>query len=1113
MRQRNFSRRIQHGQTLVIALLVLFVLLILGAAFASILSRTIRGSSVAKGRGINSDLAESGIRFAHAQLVNSTLGADWRGIPTTLVQVSPDVTRDPDAYYLRPPARSPRRGALNFPGSTRADQGGPDGLGPFFRIAYRGGRALVRVRYAPGDPSIFSSTGIGYLKDPGLARNFLVIESVGRQGEIDPNDPTLNNARSSVQFQNYPNQAQFDTEEGKMQSYDAKEISSRKLIAMAQIGLIDYARMDFNKYKSTRPIEIGLSPDIVKYREGAGVEGTPVTVPTQMGDVMATYDLTPTGAGAFAGLYPSGGSMRVNGDLRFYGSVNTYLNQTFNDAILCSGTFQQMPGSSLTITKTQWNRSTNTWVVSPPTNMVLDSLNPAFSTFGGVLRDGFPGADGNNDVRGNGIIVSPSIESNSENTDSANTNRYITSTKDSGHLDAGGNTGIFGHGPGIFVNNASDFQIPDDETGRRRSGANASLVQDWLGSFGDSSADPAFRTGWHGPFYIPVGAFLLLTKDGFVIQRNANPAQLPTERTWKRADGSDSGLTTIRYRVGYGTDNQIHVINTLTNGLSASINNALTTADYDKGPVFNGVLYFEGNVRLRGVIPTDVQMTIVSNKTIYIEGSVLKGTEANDVTSAYPGVLSNNRLTRASKSSAMFMAKDYVTLNPTMFFGPQTEQNAQVSQGGTGVGGYSPDTLNGANGSTTLQFDTALSPYDPTNLANILPYESRVSENLTYKEFDPAAPNNPNGTNVFLNTGLLLTEALEYTNPGPTNAFYGLKVNRSAQILGGNEDYQFEVLNSPTNSAKLIWASINNPLPAPNFGNIYGLGTEAFQQSPKFETVKFPLVVPTASTINIPNNRYTNTFNTNSYEMQMQGTNSLELFLTQFGTQASGNYQLARAAAVPMDIRIEASIFAEEGSFFVIPGDWFNMNPNDRRDTFEARVATLVGLGQTQLQARDAASQERLDNFGTTAGAPFYGEPIDVKINIVGSIAENMPPAISAQSEWMKKWGWMPTKQAGAYNSTTGAPTYIPVSHVSNWTKANPGIRPFTSNLTLSYDTALATGRVGGTFGFDTPFDASNPGNANGMIRTTQLNGVTYQLAPMPRLPVSPTLAFFGESK
>ena len=1112
MRQRNFSRRFQHGQTLVIALLVLFVLLILGAAFASILSRNIRGAANAKSRGVNSDFAESGIRFAHAQLVNSTLGADWRGIPTTLPQVAPDVTRDPDAFYLRPPARNGGV-ALVFPSSTRADEGGPDGLGPFFRIAYRGGRALVRVRYGPGDPSIFTSTGVGYLRDPGLARNFLVIESVGRQGDVDPNDPTLNSARSSVQFQNYASQAVFNTEHAKMKSYDAKEISSRKLIAMAQIGLIDYARVDFNKYKSTRPIEIGLSPDIVKYREAAGVEGTPVTVPTQLGDILPTYNFTPTGAGALAGSFPSGGSWRVNGDVRFYGSVTANLNQTFNDAILASGSFQQMPGSSLTITKSQWNRGTLSWNVSAPTNMVLDSLNPAFSTFGGVFRDGVSGADGNNDVRGVGIIVSPSMLSSADNTESANTNRYLTATKDSGHLGAGGNTGLYGHGEGTFINNSSDFQVPDDETGRRKSGANASLVQDWLGSFGDSGGDTTFRTGWHGPFYIPVGAYLLLTKDGFVIQRNANPNQLPTERTWKRADGTDSGLSTIRYRLGYGTDNQIRVINTLTNGLSASINNALTATDFDKGPVFNGVLYFEGNVRLRGVIPTDVQMTVVSNKTIYIEGSVLKGVEANDVTAAYPGVISNNRLNRPSKSSIMFMAKDYVTLNPTMFFGPQTEQNAQVTQGGAGVGGYSPDTLNGANGSTTLNIDFPLSPYDPADLANTMAIGGRVPENLTYKEFNPAAPNNPNGTNVFVNTGLLMTEALEYTNPGPTNAFYGMKVNRGGQILGGNEDYEFEVLNSLTNSAKLIWASINNPAPAPFFDKIYGLGTEAFQQSPKFETVKFPLIVPTASTLSIPNNRFTSTFNTNNYEMMMQGSNGLELFLTQFGTQASGNYQLARAAAVPMDIRIEASIFAEEGSFFVIPGDWFNMNVNDRRDTFETRVATLVTGGETLLQAHDHASKDRLEFFGTTPGSPFYGEPIDVKINIVGSIAENMPPAISAQSEWMKKWGWMPIKQPGAYNGATGATSYIPVNHVSAWTKANPAIRPFTSNLTMSYDTALATGRVGGAFGFDPPADASNPLNSNAMIRTTQLNGVTYQLPPMPRLPVSPTLAFFGESK
>ncbi|HLO99835.1 MAG TPA: hypothetical protein VK171_14670, partial [Fimbriimonas sp.] len=164
MNSNLHSNRRQKGQTIIVALMVLFVLLILGTAFVGILNRTLKGASNAKNRGINNDFAEAGIRYAHGQLVNSDLGADWWGLPSSIPEVAPNVTRDPDAFMMRPPATA-GGAALLFPGTTRADQGGPDGLGPFFRIDYRGGRALVRVRYAPGDPSIFQSTGVGYLKD------------------------------------------------------------------------------------------------------------------------------------------------------------------------------------------------------------------------------------------------------------------------------------------------------------------------------------------------------------------------------------------------------------------------------------------------------------------------------------------------------------------------------------------------------------------------------------------------------------------------------------------------------------------------------------------------------------------------------------------------------------------------------------------------------------------------------------------------------------------------------------------------------------------------------------------------------------------------------------
>ena len=138
--QRN--RRSQQGQTLIIALLILGVLLILGAVFAGILSRTIKGTQLSKTRGQSNDFAESGVRYAHSQLVNSELGADWRGQPEVIVETAVNFTRDPDIYYLRP--ASP---VFLTPGTNRADKGGPDGLGPYFRVLYRGGRALIRVKY------------------------------------------------------------------------------------------------------------------------------------------------------------------------------------------------------------------------------------------------------------------------------------------------------------------------------------------------------------------------------------------------------------------------------------------------------------------------------------------------------------------------------------------------------------------------------------------------------------------------------------------------------------------------------------------------------------------------------------------------------------------------------------------------------------------------------------------------------------------------------------------------------------------------------------------------------------------------------------------------------
>ena len=225
--QRN--RRSQQGQTLIIALLILGVLLILGAVFAGLLSRTIKGTQLSKTRGQSNDFAESGVRYAHSQLVNSELGADWRGQPEVIVETAVNFTRDPDIYFLRPAST-----AFLTPGTNRADKGGPDGLGPYFRVLYRGGRSLIRVRYAAGDESNFSAQAEGYLKTPGMAHNFLVIESVGRQGDVNPNDPSLAGNRGAVQYIGFASQAAMVTEIARMREYDSKEITGRKASSTTQ---------------------------------------------------------------------------------------------------------------------------------------------------------------------------------------------------------------------------------------------------------------------------------------------------------------------------------------------------------------------------------------------------------------------------------------------------------------------------------------------------------------------------------------------------------------------------------------------------------------------------------------------------------------------------------------------------------------------------------------------------------------------------------------------------------------------------------------------------------------------------------------------------------------
>jgi hypothetical protein len=274
---------------------------------------------------------------------------------------------------------------------------------------------------------------------------------------------------------------------------------------------------------------------------------------------------------------------------------------------------------------------------------------------------------------------------------------------------------------------------------------------------------------------------------------------------------------------------------------------------------------------------------------------------------------------------------------------------------------------------------------------------------------------------------------------------------------------------------------------------VYGLGGQDWQRYSKFETTTFPLIQPGDPSVTSAPLGFHGYDDHGTYRLLAGEPNTFQLNATSVSSAGVNDYLVARAGLMPHDVRIEAAIYAEEGSFFVIPGPWFNPNPNDRRDQYES-------------QGSDAANQNnRLENYGNGPEAPFYGEPIDVRIQIYGSVAENMPPPMAEQAEWQAKWGWIPAEQ-GASGKV------IPLLHIPPGYRSpdpsnaatldyNPNGRyPAVPNLTITYDPMLATGHGAGfVFGSGYP-----------VMRTDDYGRA---LPPIPRLPVSPTVEYEGKVK
>lgn len=1057
------SRR--SGQTLIVAILILGILLILGFAFAQIISRSISEAGRQNLRTVASDLARSGINSQHSQLVNSELGADYRPELSPVTFDAAGFSRDPDALYLRPGTGA----TIDLGnGETFVDLGGPDFKGAYSRTDTDKGRRLVRVRYAPGDFNSMTSPAPSGMRQPGKARNYILIESVGRPGRLFVNGrlDVSKQLPRAIQIANFVTMAEIINGVSTGRAVDAQHnVDQRKMKAYASIGIIDSLRFITNKNKVSRPAEIGVP----RSRGAAGDPFAQSDLGVQFNDapggaipvsVLTTWGYGPAAAQAGRPNWmnvPGGASLYSNASVKWYGDGFIALNRFLGENWKINGTL--MPAdpsaggptsSNLTIRPYDFNRATNQWQPQPYVVVSGDDLNSNrsnFSTQNGLLQDGArEDVDVSGNPRGVGRKEPPSILAKDPQ---SNTNRYQNMASISGPLVGNRNIGRDGYGRNVYIDSPERGNL-DSEDERRQAAGVRNLPNDWL------NPNNAGSLGWQGPFYVPVAAYLHLLPDGFEIIRDSRSRN----RFWRRPTGGSTGESVCRYRVRYvdsGTGRyEMYIINSVeTPALISAPLNSVTDADFvANGRPFGGVIYFEGDARVRGVIPTDIQLSVVSMGSIYIDGSITKGRMNIHQNAHRPGHAYGQILNRPSASMLMLMARDYVVLNTTQFFGPVPGASPAVK---------STDVV--ADTPSPVELDIADSP-ELTLMAQFV--TNPATGNPFATEY--VAPSGGVAPEIFLSSSA--------DDNGPS--FLQLDVRPSSWATAGPDFRYFPFDTSYTFGATTVEfnaaAQYYGPVP-PATIPIYGLGDSTINAYPRFETIGFPL---TTGTTDVANNQIRSEGPATMYYMGIDDPTLFRLRMAAAGTTPPKNWLVGRAAIAPHDVRVEAAMFAEEGSFFVIPGQWFNTNPDDNRLDYNN------GTGTYSTVAAADRSLHRYNSFGATPSTPFYAEPLDVRISIFGAISENMPAPMSQQVEWLKKWGWIP-RELGESG------VQIPNQHDPNGLLSDPAVKTV-PNLILTYDPNLATAT----------FDGATP------VRTDGLGRV---LPPMPRLPVSPTLAFIGDGE
>lgn len=927
-------RRSSKGQTLIIAIMVMFILAIVATVFIALIARNLFRAGRFSSVDAVAQYAEAGVQYADKMLTSSEAGADWRPEPDNLGQDGPLVypnqpnpiagwaslrDRNPDFKWVRPYWHE------ELPSGSPEGTGYAGPSGGFTTYNTGDGRFLLRVSYGPNP------------NDP--LSKFIKIETVGRWGTIENDDPTTWASAGNVNLR-------------------------REITAFKPIGVTDYLRFVTNKDNRSADIPLGCP-------------GFQFSLGRSDSDKIGFR----------------GAPIRVNGNLIWQaanGSNSTaavalYLRRAIDgdgknipiDRVEVAGDIK-VADPSLQIEVHEMNdsgRDENT------TTVTVSDDTSNFNTVGGLYRDGRDEVDKFSYARGVKRIEPPLID---QTDPTESTTRYRLLSLNSGERTKVGsiwrNLGQLGWGRGVYINNIKDVQSESETLV-----GGYTLRADWI------KPNSPMSTYWKGPFYIPPGAVITL-----------NPGDTDGDKqddfTITRTDISSRGRTAVWYDAwGYAKPEWGQTITMPypkeNGGRIIYQRNADGSWDMDESTAKklegNGVIYAEGNIRIRGMLPKNTQITVVSNENIYIEGNLLKNRQKKS---------RNDGPWRGADNSCglALLARKNVIVNTTMFFAPMNSLSAD-DVGSDGMNGLPPyHVIVNSSPESQLRCMFDMGPWE-SSTSTMNPYSHGQGCFLYLRHSGQYGP-------AYINA---------WMNPSSSGLDWGiLKLNPG--IVANLPPYVYGVGVPPFNPAG------------------WGIGSS-------FAGDVFRL----STTINA----YWADWNSGD-PITMGVPNLIQLGLDQ-STYVRSNYQMGGIAIQPMDIRIEALLYAQDGSFFVIPGNWFNPNPDD------------------------TPGKQRPD--GVKPQFPYFGQPLDVRIIVDGAVTENLPAAVGDVEEWMSKWGKIPDKYGSSDIST-----------------AHPG-----EGLTILYDDHVGW-----------PLSNLGSGGAGTPIRWDSYG---RPLPIVPRLPVSGSLVYFGD--